>query len=100
MKQDANEQRLIEEKVQELMSRMTLEEIILQTDQYYSHDFTMRERRDGAEYVTDLDMEKVDQLLKGRSVGSIQARQTEAGRLRFIVALPLGGRRQIEDDTN
>ncbi len=75
MKQDANEQRRIEEKVQELMSRMTLEEIILQTDQYYSHDFTMRERRDGAEYVTDLDMEKVDQLLKGRSVGSIQARQ-------------------------
>ncbi len=30
----------IEERLDDLISRMTLEEKILQTDQYYSHDFT------------------------------------------------------------
>ena len=65
----------IDRKVEELLDRMTLEEMILQTDQYYSNDFTLREKRDGMEYVVSLDMEKVESLLRGNSVGSIQTRQ-------------------------
>ena len=34
-----------EERISDLMSRMTLEEKILQTDQYYSGDFTTQEDR-------------------------------------------------------
>ncbi len=64
----------IDRKVEALLEKMTLEEMILQTDQYYSHDFTTREKRDGAEYVVSLDMEKADALLRGNSVGSIQTR--------------------------
>ncbi|MDO5484156.1 MAG: glycoside hydrolase family 3 N-terminal domain-containing protein, partial [Desulfovibrionaceae bacterium] len=65
----------IDKRVEELLNRMTLEEMILQTDQYFTQDFTLREERNGAEYVLSLDMEKVDSLLRGNSVGSIQARQ-------------------------
>ena len=61
----------IEARIDELMSRMTLEEIILQTDQYYSHDFTQRDERGRVETV---DMEKLDSLLRGMSCGSIQSR--------------------------
>ena len=65
----------VDRRVEELLDQMTLEEMILQTDQYYTNDFTLRERRGGADYVVSLDMEKADSLLKGNSVGSIQARQ-------------------------
>ena len=61
----------IEARIDELMSRMTLEEIIMQTDQYYSHDFT---RRDEQGRVVSVDMDKLDSLLRGRSCGSIQSR--------------------------
>ncbi len=72
---DRGEEARTAQKVEELLDRMTLEEMILQTDQYFTQDFTVRERRDGAEYVLSLDMEKADRLLRGNSVGSIQARQ-------------------------
>lgn len=61
----------IEERLDDLISRMTLEEKILQTDQYYSHDFT---KWDVEGNVTELFMDTVEELLKGNSVGSIQTR--------------------------
>ena len=65
----------VDQKVEALLDQMTLEEMILQTDQYGSSDFTARERRNGDDYAVSLDMEKVDSLFRGNSVGSIQARQ-------------------------
>ncbi len=61
----------VDARVSDLLDRMTLEEMILQTDQYFSHDFTRRNRLDDVEYI---DMEKLDSLLRGNSVGSIQMR--------------------------
>lgn len=61
----------IDTRVADLLDRMTLEEMILQTDQYYSHDFTRRNEAGDAEFV---DMEKLAELLGGRSAGSIQPR--------------------------
>lgn len=61
----------IEKRLDALLDQMTLEEMILQTDQYFSHDFTLR-GEDGR--VEEVDMERLDALLKGGSVGSIQAR--------------------------
>ncbi|MCR4621983.1 MAG: glycoside hydrolase family 3 C-terminal domain-containing protein [Clostridiales bacterium] len=61
----------IESRIDELMSRMTLEEIIMQTDQYFSHDFT---RRDEQGRVEAVDIAELDSLLRGMSCGSIQAR--------------------------
>ncbi|MDO4470346.1 MAG: glycoside hydrolase family 3 N-terminal domain-containing protein [Bacillota bacterium] len=61
----------IEERLDDLIFRMTLEEKILQTDQYYAHDFT-KWGVDGN--VTELFMDTVEELLKGNSVGSIQTR--------------------------
>ena len=62
----------IDTRVNDLLSKMTLEEMILQTDQYFSHDFT---ERDSMDTVTRVDMEKLHSLLRGNSVGNIQARQ-------------------------
>ena len=61
----------IEARINALLDKMTLEEMILQTDQYFSHDFTRRNERGEVEFV---DMDKLDSLLKGYSCGSIQAR--------------------------
>ena len=61
----------IDARVSDLLDRMTLEEMILQTDQYFSRDFVRYGETDEAE---SLDMDKLDSLLKGNSVGSIQAR--------------------------
>ena len=62
----------IDRRVEELLEKMTLEEMILQTDQYYTNDFTTRDGEDGG---MALDMERLDSLLKGNSCGSIQARE-------------------------
>ncbi len=62
----------IEERVRDLLDRMTLEEMILQTDQYFSCDFTTPTGEGNA---VRLDMEKADRLFRGFSVGSIQARE-------------------------
>ncbi|MBQ2462218.1 MAG: glycoside hydrolase family 3 C-terminal domain-containing protein [Clostridia bacterium] len=61
----------IEIRIRDLMDRMTLEEMILQTDQYYSHDFT---QRDALDTVESIDMDQLDGMLHGLSCGSIQAR--------------------------
>ena len=61
----------IDIKVARLMDRMTLEEMILQTDQYFTNDFV--KRKSDAE-PAELDMDKLDSLLRGNSCGSIQAR--------------------------
>lgn len=55
----------------DLVRRMTLEEVILQTDQYYSHDFT---KRDADGTVVSMDMEALASMLHGHSAGSIQPR--------------------------
>ena len=61
----------IDRRVEDLLNRMTLEEMILQTDQYYGYDFTRRNENGDVEFV---DMDKLDALLQGNSVGSIQPR--------------------------
>ncbi|MBR4442288.1 MAG: glycoside hydrolase family 3 C-terminal domain-containing protein, partial [Clostridia bacterium] len=61
----------VDARVSDLLDRMTLEEMILQTDQYFSRDFTAYNRTEDAERV---DMDKLDSLLRGNSVGSIQMR--------------------------
>lgn len=66
----------VEERIDDLLSKMTLEEKILQTDQYFSNDFTIRTMND---VVTFVDMDKVHDALQGNSVGSIQTRGMTAG---------------------
>ena len=61
----------IDRRLEDLLNRMTLEEMILQTDQYYGYDFTRRNENGDVEFV---DMDKLDALLQGNSVGSIQPR--------------------------
>ena len=61
----------VEQRLDDLLDRMTLEEMILQTDQYSSYDFT---RRDAAGKATFLDMEALDTLLRGMCPGSVQPR--------------------------
>lgn len=61
----------LNDRVDDLLGRMTLEEMIMQTDQYYSHDFT---RRNGDGDAVFVDMEALAKLLRGHSAGSIQPR--------------------------
>ncbi len=61
----------LEARLEDLLERMTLEEMIYQTDQYYSHDFTVRNAQGD---VQSVNMDRVDSLLQGKSCGSIQAR--------------------------
>lgn len=65
----------IETRLQDLLSRMTLEEKIMQTDQYFAYDFTTQ---DAQGVVTALDAEKMHGYLRGYSVGSIQLRGMDA----------------------
>ena len=61
----------IEERVKDALNRMTLEEKILQTDQYYSGDFTTQDENGK---VTAVDMQRFDALMQHNSVGSVQLR--------------------------
>ena len=62
----------IEERVADLMSRMTLEEKIMQTDQYsIIGDYT---KRNAEERVEEFHWEEFEAALKDRSVGSVQFR--------------------------
>lgn len=56
----------MEARVEDLLGRMTLEEMIMQTDQYFSHDFT---RRDADGDAVCVDMEE----LAGSSTGTARA---------------------------
>ena len=49
--------RKLDARVDALLDQMTLKEMIMQTDQYFSHDFT---RRSELGDVTNVDMEKLD----------------------------------------
>lgn len=71
----------IETRVKDLLDRMTLEEMILQTDQYYGYDFTCRNENGDVEFV---DMQKLDDLLHGNSVGSIQPRGMTPGQVNQV----------------
>ena len=68
-----------EERISDLMSRMTLEEKILQTDQYYSGDFTTQDENGK---VTAVDMQRFDALMQHNSVGSVQLRGMTAAQAR------------------
>lgn len=70
-----NKELELEDRLNDLLARMTLEEKIFQTDQYYSHDFT---KQDVKGNVTELSMEALDRLLRGNSAGSIQTRGMDA----------------------
>ena len=62
----------IEERVADLLSRMTLEEKIMQTDQYsIIGDYT---KRDAEERVEEFRWEEFEEAIKDRSVGSVQFR--------------------------
>ncbi len=84
---DANME--IDQRVNDLLDRMTLEEMILQTDQYYSHDFTIRNEWND---VVSLDMDKLDSLLHGHSVGSIQTRNMTPAQINQLQAYALKSR--------
>lgn len=71
----------INERVGDLLDRMTLEEMILQTDQYYGYDFTRRDENGDVEFV---EMDKLDSLLQGNSVGSIQPRGMSAAQVNQV----------------
>ena len=64
-------QKNIEERVEDLLQRMTLEEKIMQTDQHAAYYFAENDT-DG--FVKELHLEKLDELFHGHSVGSIQLR--------------------------
>ena len=70
-----------EERISDLMSRMTLEEKILQTDQYYSGDFTTQDENGK---VTAVDMQRFDALMQHNSVGSVQLRGMTAAQANVV----------------
>ena len=64
-----------DERVKDLLDRMTLEEMILQTDQYSSGEFTDRDRTGGVSRTTAVDWSKLEKALGPNSAGSIQIHQ-------------------------
>lgn len=71
----------VEERVEDLLARMTLEEKILQTDQYFSCDFA-KQNENGL--VTEIDMERLHGFLRGNSVGSVQLRGMNAAQSNLV----------------
>ena len=65
----------VDDRVKDLLDRMTLEEMILQTDQYSSGDFTTRETDGGASRTDAVDLQKLERKLGACSVGSVQVRE-------------------------
>ena len=63
-----------DERVRDLLDRMTLEEMILQTDQYASGDFTRMESVDGKMTAVP-DRDKLKAILGQNSTGSVQLRE-------------------------
>ena len=61
----------VDERVKDLLSRMTLDEKIKQTDQFYTFNFG---KKDETEHITELDREEMKRSMGGMSVGSIQLR--------------------------
>lgn len=61
----------IEERVADLLSRMTLDEKIRQTDQFYTNDFT---KKDACGRVEEIQWDVLEASMQGMSVGSVQFR--------------------------
>ena len=66
----------VEERVADLLSRMSLEEKIMQTDQFYTNDFT---RKNPEGRVEEIRWDVLEKSVKGMSVGSIQFRMASPG---------------------
>ena len=81
--QDSN--RPAEERVEDLLQRMTLEEKIMQTDQYAAQDFA---QVNAEGFVTQVEPQKLEELLGGVSVGSVQLRGCTAARPTKSNAMP------------
>lgn len=77
--QDSN--RPVEERVEDLLQRMTLEEKIMQTDQYAAQDFA---QVNAEGFVTQVEPQKLEELLGGVSVGSVQLRGCTAAQANEI----------------
>lgn len=61
----------VEERVEDLLARMTLDEKIKQTDQFYTNDFTTK-TAEGR--VGEIQWETLERSMQGMSVGSVQLR--------------------------
>ena len=71
----------VEERLDDLLSRMTTEEKIMQTDQYYSGDFTTQDENGK---VIAMDMQRFVALMHGNSVGSVQLRGMTAAQANTV----------------
>ena len=71
----------IEERLDDLIARMTLEELIAQTDQYSADGFV---RRDADGDATRVETEKLEAVFGGLSVGSVQPRCLTARQINEI----------------
>ena len=71
----------VEERLDDLLSRMTTEEKIMQTDQYFSGDFTTQDENGK---VTAVDMQRFDALMQHNSVGSVQLRGMTAAQANVV----------------
>ena len=60
-----------DDRVRDLLDRMTLEEMILQTDQFSSSDFTVRSIIGGISRSAAVDQGKLESMLGSNSAGSI-----------------------------
>lgn len=76
MEQYKNSSLPIEERVADLLSRMTLDEKILQTDQFYTNDFT---KKDEKGRVAEIRWDVLEASMHGMSVGSVQFRSASPG---------------------
>ena len=71
----------VEERLDDLLSRMTTEEKIMQTDQYFSGDFTTQDENGK---VIAMDMQRFAELMHGNSVGSVQLRGMTAAQANTV----------------
>lgn len=71
----------VEERLDDLLSRMTTEEKIMQTDQYFSGDFTTQDENGK---VIAMDMQRFVELMHGNSVGSVQLRGMTAAQANTV----------------
>ena len=71
----------VDARVEDLLARMTPWEKIMQTDQYFSGDFTTVDENGR---VVDMDLDRLHEMLKGCSVGSVQLRGMDAAQANAV----------------
>ncbi len=71
----------VEERLDDLISRMTIPELIAQTDQYSADGFV---RRDGNGDAVAVEAQKLEEVFRGLSVGSVQPRCLTAAQINEI----------------